>query len=185
MGQRIFDGRVRGAVSVLAFGALLASACGGSPVEPDSPQPVPSASGTYHFAVTVDSSHNCAGALDRWTPFGPAIGGTVILSDGVARAASPADGTFEMHFDEGTVGDGTTTGTVSGRLAHFLDFFTSSRRSVTFAAASDDGPSRFTLEPVPGTVGFLGTVTGTIVFTAADASVVSCPRAFVTLIQSR
>ena len=165
----------------------LLSGCGSSPVSPELPRS-PLVPGKYLLHVFAsDAAQTCAGPLDAWrvSPLPdplPSVGGVVtILSNGLGRSPTPADGTLEMQLDTAPVGAAAVTGTIKGRLAHFLSFV--GPRSAEFAATTGGDPARFNLDRV-GTESpaiYLGTITGTVSFTAVDNSVVTCPQAQILL----
>ena len=175
----------RGLTLLAGFVALL-SGCGSSIVAPELPRS-PVIAGNYLLLVSAtDAPRTCVGSLDAWRvpplpDSQPSVSGMVrILSNGTGRSPSPADGTVEIQFDNAP-GAAAVTGTLSGRLAHFAGQFGS--RSAAFTATAGVGPARFHLERV-GTESppiYFGTVAGTIVFTASDGSVVTCPEAAILL----
>jgi hypothetical protein len=164
-----------------ALMALLAgTGCGSSPATPELP-PSPLVPGTYLLTVGAsDASRTCVGGLDAWTFSVPSVAGKVtMLSNGLGRSPSTADGTLEMQLLSAPVGAAAITGTVSGRMAHFAGVF--GDRSVAFAAMSGSGPARFNLDRIDEGSHRLGTITGTISFTANDGSVVTCQQALILL----
>lgn len=176
-----------GGVTLLAGLVVLLSGCGSSAVAPDLPRS-PLAPGKYLlFVGTADASRTCLGSLDAWRvpplpdPQPSVAGFVTILSNGIGRSPSPGDGTVEIHLDNAPVGAPVVTGTVSGQLAHFAG--SAGKRSVAFAATTGGGPAQFSLDRV-GTESppiYSGTITGNILFTAVDGSVVTCPEALILL----
>jgi hypothetical protein len=169
---------------LLVLVALL-SGCGSSPTAPELPRS-PLVPGTYLITVGAsDTAQTCVGPLDAWSFFGPTVAGKVtLLANGLGRSPSAADGTVEMQLDNAPVGAAAVTGTVSGRLAHAAGVF--GNRSAAFAATTGGGSARVNLDRVDGIPPvYVGTITGTISFTAADGSVVTCPQAVILLSPDR
>ena len=85
-----------------------------------------------------------------------------------------------MQLDNAPVGAAAVTGTVSGRLVHAAGVF--GNRSAAFAATTGGGCARVNLDRVDEIPPiYLGTIAGTVSFTAVDGSVVTCTQAVILL----
>lgn len=160
------------------------AACGDGPTAPDSLPTPPVAAGSiapgvYFLSVATTSEQPCTGSVASWGFFGPAVGGTVTLSreaDGwIGRAESPQEGDIELRLRATASGDEeAVSGSLRGRLNHFLDRLTFPPSSVVLAGREPDGSAAFTGRKVASVLDIFGNATGEVTFTHSSGTTVSC-----------